>query len=438
MAQFIKQGNNYYRKDENGNLFNVSDPETIKGLSSGQLPFQGIPNDRGLKFADETTPAPNNTPSSTTGTTADIGSVLKNKLITALNAYKGVSDTSQLEQKRQELLRKQLLSSPYSEEGEKNLTGSAKLSLLRSKGSEFEPEIKSIEEQIIKARNGDTASLAGLSKLVELGKDMGLFGAEGGYQSALGKEYADYVANEKANGNKKIMTLNEYANMDANRKRAITGGGESGLSASTLSKVQSIAQTHDSNQIVKDYSTIQNKAGSMQNILKSGVGGPGDLALVYEFMKALDPNSVVRETEYATAAGSGNIFRGWAARFNGYLKEQGGFLPPQVQKAFISIMNTKLAVAQAQYDNYHNEQARKINKITGGVDGIDYLTNYGAVKFEDVNKNKSEFDIFRDYITVSKADKKAYMPRSAWNQVQDKDKLLKEAKDDGYQLLITD
>jgi hypothetical protein len=30
------------------------------------------------------------------------------------------------------------------------------------------------------------------------------------------------------------------------------------------------------------------------------------------------------------------------------------------------------------------------------------------------------------------------MPRSAWNQVQNKDKMLQEAKDDGYQLLITD
>lgn len=433
MAQFIKQGNNFYRKDESGNMFAVSDPDTLKGLNGGQLPFQGIPNDRGLKFSEETTPAP------TTGSTSDIGSVLKEKLISALNTYKGVSDTSQLEQKRQELLRKQLLSSPYSEEGEKNLTGSAKLGLLRSKGSEFEPEIKAIEEQILKARGGDSDSLNSLSKLVALGKDIGLFGAEGGYQSGLGKEYADYVANEKANGSKKIMSLNEYANMDANRKRPITNiGGESGLSASTLSKVQAIAQSHDTNQIVKDYSMIQNKSGSMQNILKSGVGGPGDLALVYEFMKALDPNSVVRETEYATAAGSGNIFKGWAARFNGYLKEQGGFLPPQVQKAFISIMNTKLAVAEAQYNNYHTEQARKIDKITGGADGIDYLTNYGGVRFEDTNKGKSEFEIFRDYITVNKAQKKAYMPRSAWNQVSDKDKILKEAKDDGYQLLITD
>ncbi len=432
--QFIKQGQTFYRKDDNGNLYAVSDPDTIKGLNGGQLPFQGIPNDRGLKFAEETTPAP----TSTTGSTGDIQSILKEKLIGALNTYKGVTDTSQLEQKRQELLRKQLVSSPYSDEGEKNLTASAKLSLLRSKGSEFEPEIKSLEEQILKARGGDSDSMNALSKLVALGKDIGLFGESGTYQSALGKEYADYVANEKANGNKKIMTLNEYANMDANRKRAITGGGDSGLSASVLSKVQSIAQSHDSNQIVKDYSMIQNKSGSMQNILKSGVGGPGDLALVYEFMKALDPNSVVRETEYATAAGSGNIFRGWAARFNGYLKEQGGFLPPQVQKAFISIMNTKLAVAQAQYENYHNEQARKIDKITGGADGIDYLTNYGAVKFDDPYKNKSEFDIFRDYITVKKAEKKAYMPRSAWNQVQNKDKMLQEAKDDGYQLLITD
>ncbi len=110
--------------------------------------------------------------------------------------------------------------------------------------------------------------------------------------------------------------------------------------------------------IIKSYLEVQNKAASVTKIIDSGVGGPGDLALVFEFMKGLDPNSVVRETEYATAAKSGNIFKGIWAKFNGYLKEEGGFLPENVKQAFKSIVQTKLDVYQGQY-NQLRDQFRK-------------------------------------------------------------------------------
>jgi hypothetical protein len=106
----------------------------------------------------------------------------------------------------------------------------------------------------------------------------------------------------------------------------------------------------NSDPIVKDYKTILGKKLSVDQILNSKLGGPGDLATVYEFMKALDPTSVVRETEYASAAKSGNIFAGIYARFNGYLNPNGGFLPDQVKTAFQSIIDSKLKVQQNLYD----------------------------------------------------------------------------------------
>jgi hypothetical protein len=102
---------------------------------------------------------------------------------------------------------------------------------------------------------------------------------------------------------------------------------------------------------VKDFNTILQKKLSVDAIIKSGVGGPGDLALVYEFMKALDPTSVVRETEYANAAKSGNLFLGALTRYNGYFKENGGILPTNVQTAFKSIINSKLKVQTQLYEN---------------------------------------------------------------------------------------
>ncbi len=109
------------------------------------------------------------------------------------------------------------------------------------------------------------------------------------------------------------------------------------------------------NQIVKDYNTILGKKLSVDNILNNGATGPGDLSLVFEFMKALDPTSVVRETEYDTAAKSGNIFQGAFAKFNGYLKPTGGFLPENVKQQFKQLVAAKLGAQTTLYNNFASE-----------------------------------------------------------------------------------
>ena len=110
--------------------------------------------------------------------------------------------------------------------------------------------------------------------------------------------------------------------------------------------------------IVKDFNTTLNKKQSVDAILENGIGGPADLALVFEFMKGLDPTSVVRESEYDAAAKSGNIFSGIYAKFNGYLKPEGGILPEAVKKEFGNIVNSKLEVTRQQYDNVASEYRR--------------------------------------------------------------------------------
>ena len=109
--------------------------------------------------------------------------------------------------------------------------------------------------------------------------------------------------------------------------------------------------------IVKNYNEVLNKKLSVDAIVDKGVGGPADLALVFEFMKALDPTSVVRESEYDAAAKSGNIFAGAFARFNGYLRPEGGILPEAVRDQFQSLVNEKLTVSQRLYDNVAQQYA---------------------------------------------------------------------------------
>jgi hypothetical protein len=135
-----------------------------------------------------------------------------------------------------------------------------------------------------------------------------------------------------------------------------------------------------SNPIVKDFNEIQGNKLKIDNIVKNGVGGPADLAVIYSFMKSLDPSSVVRETEYASAAKSGNIFQGIYAKYNGYLKEKGGFLPASVKSEFQNLTNQAYQAKEQQYNNWR-EQIRRIAENQGlnpenvTPDFSSYLTN---------------------------------------------------------------
>lgn len=161
--------------------------------------------------------------------------------------------------------------------------------------------------------------------------------------------------------------VESYVNrgLNALKRIAATGGTKftpefykTDYGQKVLNNEQQYQQNFLSQPVIKEYLEVQNKAASVRKIIDAGVGGPGDLALVFDFMKGLDPTSVVRESEYATAASSGNIFQGVFSRFNGYLKESGGFLPPNVKEAFNSIVQTKLDIKQQQY-NKLRDQFRK-------------------------------------------------------------------------------
>lgn len=74
--------------------------------------------------------------------------------------------------------------------------------------------------------------------------------------------------------------------------------------------------------------------------------GAGDIALVTSFMKMLDPGSVVRETEFATAANAGGLL----ARLNGIAKkvETGQFLSPEQRADFKRLAGEYLNAAKVQ------------------------------------------------------------------------------------------
>ena len=70
------------------------------------------------------------------------------------------------------------------------------------------------------------------------------------------------------------------------------------------------------------------------NALSKRPSGATDIAMIFNFMKSLDPESVVRGQEYEAAAGAGSLIRSLGLRYNRLLRGEDEKLPDQVRKDF--------------------------------------------------------------------------------------------------------
>ena len=86
-----------------------------------------------------------------------------------------------------------------------------------------------------------------------------------------------------------------------------------------------------------------------QRVLAAKDDGPGDMSLIFAFMKILDPNSVVRETEYANAQNAAGVPDQIRNLYNKTM--EGRRLNPTQRQQF-------QAQAQALFEKAHGNQAK--------------------------------------------------------------------------------
>lgn len=143
-------------------------------------------------------------------------------------------------------------------------------------------------------------------------------------------------------------------------------------------RVDSIAKGFDSQQIVKTTQKMA-EAVSFASSLDPNTKNPADdQALIYAFAKAMDPDSVVREGEYATVQ---KYAQSWAQTFGfnaARVFSNTAFLTPQARTNMKTTIQKKYAAGKAQYDNVRSSYVKKINKTTGHQDGEDYLIDYAG------------------------------------------------------------
>lgn len=171
------------------------------------------------------------------------------------------------------------------------------------------------------------------------------------------------------------------------------------LSPDQVKTANELNKDFESQPIVKAYNEGLQKYIVLEDTLANGIDGIQDLQLVYEFMKAVDPTSVVRETEFENAAETGNIFQGTFARFNKAFGT-GGFLPSEVKDDFIRAARASFDAKNSQYFNVKSEYANRINNTIGTTNGADYLTAYeGAAPLTE-----SDFELSSAFSSATSED----------------------------------
>lgn len=107
--------------------------------------------------------------------------------------------------------------------------------------------------------------------------------------------------------------------------------------------------------------------------------GAGDISFVYQFMKMLDPNSVVREGEFATAETAGGVPEFIWKTYNNLSRGEGRRLSGDTKADFLQIAAKMYVQRLKNYDAEWQTQSR----IAGNLFGDDMIEN--AIPYLDIN-----------------------------------------------------
>ena len=165
-------------------------------------------------------------------------------------------------------------------------------------------------------------------------------------QDAIKKRAADLglttnQANQALAATRKLGVETQKAALELAALQA-TGGRDPEKTFAQEEKLRKEFQTR-----TKTYQEVNQTYQTLQASAKSGTGA-GDIALITGFMKMLDPGSVVRETEFATARDTAGLF----ARLENSLKkaEDGQFLQPKQRNEYVALAREYFNAAQKRAD----------------------------------------------------------------------------------------
>jgi hypothetical protein len=156
-----------------------------------------------------------------------------------------------------------------------------------------------------------------------------------------------------------------------------------GLASSTSTAVRAKVAKFATEPSVQNFATIQEGYNFAQSLANDTQNPADDQALIYSLAKALDPGSVVREGEYATAQ---KYAQSWVKAYGKGVSQAilgTGFLSQEARENIKKTIETKFNASKKSYDNLYNQYSTGINSLTGRGDGTSFLTDY-AIPQEQV------------------------------------------------------
>jgi hypothetical protein len=121
------------------------------------------------------------------------------------------------------------------------------------------------------------------------------------------------------------------------------------------------------------YKNTQTVAESYRKIADTSPNGPGDISLIFSYMKLLDPGSTVREGEFATAQQAGSVPQTIIARYNAAV--EGAKLSPEVRTEFRTEARKLLGAQAARYEETAAPYRRLAQQL--GIDPNDVVLDLG-------------------------------------------------------------
>ena len=136
--------------------------------------------------------------------------------------------------------------------------------------------------------------------------------------------------------------------------------------------------------------------------------GAGDVALITSFMKMLDPGSVVRETEFATAQNTAGLYTALESALK--KAETGEFLTTQQRKTFSNLAKKYKQAADKQEKGVRDDLTIVVDNYKLNKDNV-----FGNMaKQQDEKTTKGQFSIKEGTIIQNKQGDKMIMRGGSW------------------------
>ena len=232
------------------------------------------------------------------------------------------------------------------EDKEKNISGRDSLKYLQ--GSNIQDLSKILGGSPKELSGAEKSMLFFLGMATNAGKAGSTFGGSAtAGATALGtgmlKRSAAVKKYEREAPLKKLQLSNMIEKKDSDRRKDRT---------SFRKEYEALQEVKDMKDQVFAYSRLREAAAiDPNNPLARGVG---DLALVFNFMKLLDPGSVVRESEFRAAASAGALGEQFKNLFDKPLS--GALFTPEVRADFVERAENFLKGRGEIYDDIHSQR----------------------------------------------------------------------------------